>query len=953
MVIGPVPDFQAVFAASPAPCLLLAPDLTIVAASDAFLRIAMVKREEIIGRPMIEVFPDGDVQATGVRNLEASLRRVLTTGRPDVMPEQKYAIRRPQQEGGGFEERYWSPVNTPVPGSDGSVAWIIHQVEDVTDHIRAVRARGRAEEALVSATFERKVILDRLCEGFILMDRGFRVVEINREGLRLDGRGEAEIVGRTAWDLWPHVLGTGLEATVRRAMVERDPAMLDDLHVPPLGGRQAARIDIRVYPVDQGIVILFRDVTARKRIEDAIRKSEERLRRALETETVGVLFFDPAGTIKEANDAFLGFSGFTHEDVAAGRLRWQELTPPDHMEASWRAYTELTTSGRATPYEKEYYRKDGSRWWGLFAPRLLSSGEAVEFIIEISERKRTERQQAYRFMLNERLRDLSDPQEMIDTAIAALGGFLNVAQVGYSEADAPARHVRVLREWSDGRIPSVRGVWRMDNFGPAFIAEIKRGKTVAIADVRQDPRTRAPDVEALYRQVAIRSLLDVPLVKGGNLVALLFIHHPEPRSWPADEVALVEETCERLWAAVVRARAEAELRVAHERAEQARRVAEAADLSKSKFLAAASHDLRQPMQSLLLFLEVLRPHVGAGGNEALKHLGRGLDVLRQLLDSLLDMSRLDAGIVQPTIEDFPARDLFEQIGAAYVPIAQAKGLALEVAPCPAVIRSDRTLLGRMLRNLVENALRYTETGSITVECHEVEAHDGAGGGLRIDVRDTGIGIPADHLDRIWEEFHQVGNPERDRNRGLGLGLAIVQRLSRLLNHPVEVLSSTGRGSVFSILVPLGRLAPRPRVAPMPGMTGNGRFAVLIDDDAIVLLGLKAALESWGYDVLATGSAEHAVSGLRSSGREPVVVVADYRLREGRSGIDAILQLRAALGLDLPGVILTGETGPDIQAEAAGHGLHLIHKPVTASQLAEALERFQRDEEGGGAAGATA
>ncbi len=368
---------------------------------------------------------------------------------------------------------------------------------------------------------------------------------------------------------------------------------------------------------------------------------------------------------------------------------------------------------------------------------------------------------------------------------------------------------------------------------------------------------------------------------------------------------------------------------------RAKETAEQANLAKGKFLAAASHDLRQPLQALLLFVDVLKPHVqGARGESALMHLGRGLDALKDLLDSLLDMSRLDAGIVEPSIEDVPLQPLFEHIAAAYRPVAAAKGLQLRVDSCRGTARSDRTLLIRMVRNLVENALRYTETGHIDIECRR------AGGRLLIEVRDTGIGIPPDHLERIWEEFHQVGNPERDRNRGLGLGLAIVRRLSQLLDHPVGVGSVPGKGTVFTLTVPVGEAAAPPAAIADAATAGRGRFAVLVDDDAIVLLGLETIFKEWGYEVLVAGSTDKALEALGRIGRRPDIVVADYRLREGRYGTEAVTRIRALFddGQDdpIPGVILTGETGPDCERDAAAHGLGIIHKPVTPRQLSHAL-----------------
>ncbi|MBF0391329.1 MAG: response regulator [Alphaproteobacteria bacterium] len=412
------------------------------------------------------------------------------------------------------------------------------------------------------------------------------------------------------------------------------------------------------------------------------------------------------------------------------------------------------------------------------------------------------------------------------------------------------------------------------------------------------------------------SELGLAIAAGGLLAAAVFALGIAVHALRRKQRLLASEIARR-------ARTEKELREATARAEDAVE-------SRSKFLAAASHDLRQPLQSLLLFQELLAPHVAEDGREALKHLGRGLDALRELLNGLLDISRLDAGVVAPSIEDFALQDLIEQIEAAYKPLAAAKGdLTFHIDPCPAVVRSDPTLLGRMVRNLVENALRYTEAGRIDV------VFVAGAGQLRIEVHDTGMGIAPEHLDRIWEEFHQLGNPERDRNRGLGLGLAIVRRLSVLLGHPVEVTSRPGRGSVFSITVPLGVEAPRQTQSPLTAIAGAGDYAVLIDDDPIVLLGLKTIFESWGFQVLAAGSIDQALSELE---RRPEIVVADYRLRDGHSGAEAIWRIRDLWGADVPGVVLTGDTGEAVRDDAAAHGLSVIYKPATPRQLAEILDK---------------
>lgn len=376
---------------------------------------------------------------------------------------------------------------------------------------------------------------------------------------------------------------------------------------------------------------------------------------------------------------------------------------------------------------------------------------------------------------------------------------------------------------------------------------------------------------------------------------------------------------------------------------RARDAAEEAGRSKSRFLAAASHDLRQPMQSILLFAEVLRPHLGDGaGLDALGRLQHGLEILKGLLDGLLDISRLDAGIVAPQLEEFHASDLLRSVNDAYAPLAHEKGLEWRVMPCHTAIRSDRVLLGRMLRNLVENAIRYTDRGGVSVDCNVEDGH------LVIAVGDTGCGIPADQIDRVFEELYQVDNPERDRNQGLGLGLAIVRRLSDLLDHPVMVRSHPGQGSLFSIAVPLAAeaCAPAPQsgetalveMAPIPPDREETRLAVVVDDDPIVLAGMESLLRAWRFDVIAAESTDLAVESLEGDGRRPDVLVVDYRLRDRRIGTEAILRIREMHDAGIPGLIVTGEIGTEPQNDALAHGFDLLHKPVTPRSLAAALSR---------------
>jgi len=291
--------------------------------------------------------------------------------------------------------------------------------------------------------------------------------------------------------------------------------------------------------------------------------------------------------------------------------------------------------------------------------------------------------------------------------------------------------------------------------------------------------------------------------------------------------------------------------------------------------------------------------------------------------------------VTPKITDFPVSEVLDEIAASYAAVAAAKGLGWQVKPCTHRVRSDRTLLGRVLRNLVENAVRYTQSGHIHIACRQIEDR------LRIEVEDTGIGIPPEQHDRIFEEFHQVGNQARDRKQGLGLGLAIVRRIADLLGHRIETRSRPGEGATFSIELPLGTGEPaRPpdREDAMPGQDGGGRLAVVVDDDAMVLDSLEAILTEWGYEALTAIDAEQAIAKVREVGRRPDIVIADYRLGDGRTGTEVVLAVRALFDHPIPGLILTGETDLRFLRECAGHDLGIAHKPVMPSQLGRALDQ---------------
>ena len=383
------------------------------------------------------------------------------------------------------------------------------------------------------------------------------------------------------------------------------------------------------------------------------------------------------------------------------------------------------------------------------------------------------------------------------------------------------------------------------------------------------------------------------------------------------------------------------LRIETEHAQAERQKAQQANLAKSKFLAAASHDLRQPIHAQGLFLEILaREELSAGQRDALANARATWQASAEMLDALLDFSRIEAGVVEPQIRPFHLQPMLKKIEDELAPQADAKGLIYRSRETHVAVLSDPVLVELIVRNLVSNAIRYTQRGGVLVACRR------RGNDIQLEVRDTGIGIDESQHREIFLEFHQLGNPERDRRKGLGLGLPIAQGLARALKHNLSLASQPGRGSVFRLTIPLSRAV----VVAGEGIEAvSGKVRVLnvrvliIDDDAAVRSGMTQLLRQWGCECDATESIEEALA--LAQAHPPDLIVSDYRLREQRTGAEAIATLRAALGSHLPAVLVTGDTAPQRLREARAVGVPLLHKPVSPAQLYRGLLSVLKDSEG--------
>jgi len=366
-----------------------------------------------------------------------------------------------------------------------------------------------------------------------------------------------------------------------------------------------------------------------------------------------------------------------------------------------------------------------------------------------------------------------------------------------------------------------------------------------------------------------------------------------------------------------------------------RDAAQRADQEKSRFLAIASHDLRQPVHAIGLFAATLERRLQGSDEEPLvRNMIRAIDGLDRSFNAMLDVSRLDAGTIEPSVQHFPLRDLFRRLHMHFAGQAEQKDLGLRFSPGGKSVNSDPQLLERILGNLVQNALKYTEQGGVVVVARSTATH------LNIEVWDTGVGIAAADLHRVFEEFYQVGRSERARAQGLGMGLAIVKRLVKLLGHSLTVASRPGRGTMFRVGIvhgALGDIQDTTAAADTRPIPLTQAHAVLvIDDEEAIREGLRLLLEEWGYEAITAASAAAAERAIVSLGILPELILSDLHLGDGPDGIAAVAAVRRQCGHDVAAILITGDTSHDEMRRVTDSGLAVLLKPVQPRKLYNVL-----------------
>jgi PAS domain S-box-containing protein len=369
------------------------------------------------------------------------------------------------------------------------------------------------------------------------------------------------------------------------------------------------------------------------------------------------------------------------------------------------------------------------------------------------------------------------------------------------------------------------------------------------------------------------------------------------------------------------------------------KTAERADRAKSSFLAAASHDLRQPLQTLKFLQAALEPHHPSGeARKLVAGIGQSLETMTSILSSLLDVNRLESGNLRPSVSEFSLNEIFEPLAGDFVALVQERGLRLCIVRSELIIRSDRRMLAEMIRNLLSNAVRYTDRGRILLGCRR------AGDNVRIEVWDSGVGITEDQLPHIFHEYYQgTGGAEPS---GFGLGLAIVKRLGEILDHRVEVRSISGKGTRFFIEVPHGRSGVKVPEAAPPVHPHNDAFlgsVLAIEDEASVRSALGRLLKMRGVKATIVATATEALTLVREQGLRPDVLLCDYNLRGSPDGVETIRHLRAALGRNVPATVMTGDTRSQTVDSISAQGISILIKPFLAEELLEALRGQEKRE----------
>ncbi|HEY9812183.1 MAG TPA: PAS domain-containing protein [Candidatus Sericytochromatia bacterium] len=933
---NPQPDFQVLFESVPGLHLVLTPDFTIVAVSDAYLQATMTKREEILGRGVFDVFPGNPEEptATGMVNLRTSLLNVLQNKANHTMAVQKYDIRRPQSEGGGFEERYWSVINSPVLGTDGEVSYIIHRAEDVTEFILLKQQEVKEHELAVSlqertqqmeaeiylrsqklqeinrqlqATNQELTnardeadkaqqritdILESITDGFVAVDRDWRFNYVSQATARVLQKDLQELVGKQVWqEAFPEAVGTAMQSELHQAMESQVTVELEQFYSP-----LNKWFEIHAYPCEVGLSIHFRDITQRKQAEKDRQQANQQIVNILESIGDAFVAMDHEWRITYVNQETARLSGKKPEEFI-GKTHW-EAWPWSVGTVVEQEYRRAVAEQVAVHFEVLYEPLD--RWLDIHA--YPSPDGLSLFFRDISERKHT--QEAVRAS-EERFQLLLE----------------NVKDYAIFFLDTENRYTR----WSLGaeRILGYQEAEILGQYGSIIFIPEDFQRQEHLKELEKAAKEGRAENERWH----VRK--DGSLFWGSGIVTPLRDHQGNLKGF----AKIMRDFTDRKLA-------EDERKQLLEREQQARTQAETANRIKDEFLAVLSHELRSPLNPILGWTKLLRSRKfdQKTAERALEIIDRNANLQAQLIEDLLDVSRILRGKL--TLKACPV-NLAATIEAAIETVrlaAEAKSIHIQTIFPPSVVlvAGDSNRLQQVVWNLLTNAVKFTPIGGrveIKLDCVESQA--------QIQVTDTGKGINRDFLPHVFDYFRQENSSTTRIFGGLGLGLAIVRHLVELHGGSVCVESlGEGQGATFTVRLPLIKTNPQtsePYKQPNRALDLSGIKILVVDDETDSREFISFVLEQSGAAVTAVASAREVLETIVQM--KPNLLLSDIGMPDV-DGFMLIREIRAMSpeqGGEIPAIALTAYAS-EIDAEkalSAGFQRH-IAKPVDPDELAAAV-----------------
>jgi PAS domain S-box-containing protein len=757
--------------------------------------------------------------------------------------------------------------------------------ERTADLLRENFERRRVEEALRESEERYREIVQGTDDLITIVDNTAEFLFVNHKAEDIFGIPPEECVGLSAFDFIHPEDRTRTMVAFKDWLKNRDTSVT---HENRMQNRDGLVFDmlwtINIHYDENGEAAMFRgisrDIIGRKRAEEALRQGEKVLQQIIDHSPMACTISRKSdGVVLVGNSRFAEIWGLADDEIVGCDTR---LFQPVGEERNTRI-AQVENHGPLRGYEARRVRRDGTEFWILASlyPFVFEGEETLlGWSYDITDRKRVEAA-------------LKESEERFRIALAG-------SPITVYHTDRDLRFTWVYNAPSGKKAEFLLGK-RQDELPYLSNAEdlVEFQEQVLASGIGGRMETR----ERVYGKLRYNDLVVEPLKdENGDIVGL---------------TAASTDVTERKMA-------EDALRQAKEQAEQA-------NLAKSRFLAAASHDLRQPLHAIGLFVEALsRRETASDSRQIIDDIMRSLGSVNQMFGQLLDISRLDAGALEPEISDFPVERMLGLVGGEIAPEASKKDIGFRWLPSRLVVRSDPSLLARIVRNLVTNAIRHTSRGRVLLGCRR------RGDRARIEVWDTGEGISPEHLSNIFLEFHQIGPAQRGPNRGLGLGLSIVDRLGRLLDHQIQVVSTPGKGSMFAVEVPLGTardgVTTERRTDQLATGDCSGAFVAVVEDDPEVLKSMHALLEDWGCRVVAGRSIKGVLAALSRAGGCPDLIIADFRLAGDETGVKAIQRIQDRFARKIPAIIVTGDTAPERLREVQATGHKLLHKPLRPAKL---------------------